>query len=379
MNRRLKLACVLLAVAALLASCGEDSGTSPEDTTPPTVTQMSPADGATDVGLITYLEMTFSEPMDPATITPSTFGVTDRSMPGFVEYDEEKRTASFIPDTFYAANTGYRLTVSGDIADEAGNTLGSPDTVEFQTGPFDVDHLDDYFEPNEETAEAVEVEVSHRYRSLTLNTGDDDDFFAVTVDDTVKLRLHTMIKASELSYSFWFYYKRDDGKSYTMRYLGNPSPGDSVAGLHYTFLPGTYYIAFSASSLEAGHLLYDFALTEEDPCQDDQYEDNDFRDEAVEVSTGYLYGRACCDDMDYFSMHLEDGEAITLTLTATAGLSEHGSGIFIQDIYGEGQVLVIDYTDPKSCSYTATESGTHTFCVWFLDDGISYELHIDVS
>ncbi len=48
------------------------------DTTPPTVTAVSPGIGATDVPITSTLTATFSEAMDASTINTSTFTLKDR-------------------------------------------------------------------------------------------------------------------------------------------------------------------------------------------------------------------------------------------------------------------------------------------------------------
>ncbi len=129
-----KLAAMILVLALVsLSSCGDsDSGGSGPDTTPPEISQVSIADGATGVGLVEQLRVTFSEPMDEATITETSLVVAGRSATGYIDYDEATRTASFTPDTLYAINTPHQLIVTEDVTDAEGNALAS----EHSTAPI---------------------------------------------------------------------------------------------------------------------------------------------------------------------------------------------------------------------------------------------------
>ena len=64
------------------AAAGTYTATYAADTTRPTVTSTSPANGATGVSQSTTVTATFSEPMDPTTITTSTFALRDAAQYG---------------------------------------------------------------------------------------------------------------------------------------------------------------------------------------------------------------------------------------------------------------------------------------------------------
>ncbi|MDE2565227.1 MAG: DUF3494 domain-containing protein [Burkholderiales bacterium] len=111
------------------------------DLVAPTVTGVSPADASTGTCLGTAVSVTFSKPMDPASLTSASFGVTAGgvSVPGSVGYDAPTRVASFVPTSAagLAAGTAYVATVksgSGGAADLAGNTLASDRVWRFTTG-----------------------------------------------------------------------------------------------------------------------------------------------------------------------------------------------------------------------------------------------------
>ncbi|GAA0657960.1 hypothetical protein GCM10010193_05790 [Kitasatospora atroaurantiaca] len=107
-----------------------------QDTTAPTVTGTSPANGATGVAPSAAVRFSFGEPLDPATVTAST--VTLRvsggaAVAGSVAYDSTTSSAVFTPGSALALTTGYTATVQG-VKDIAGNVLASPYSVSFTTG-----------------------------------------------------------------------------------------------------------------------------------------------------------------------------------------------------------------------------------------------------
>jgi len=85
------------------------------DTTAPTVTGTIHANGATNVAINTKVGATFSEGMDPATITSENFtlkeSVTGTAVDGVVSYTGVN--AVFIPLRDLASNTSYTVTVKG--------------------------------------------------------------------------------------------------------------------------------------------------------------------------------------------------------------------------------------------------------------------------
>jgi len=101
------------------------------DTTPPTVTAVAPADLATGVALNTAISATFSEPMNAATITSSTFSL-DNGLTGTVTYTGT--TATFTPTSGLAYSTTYTATIATAVTDVAANPLASVKTWSFTTG-----------------------------------------------------------------------------------------------------------------------------------------------------------------------------------------------------------------------------------------------------
>ena len=106
------------------------------DTTPPTVTSVSPAAGTTGVATGTTVKATFSEPVQAATITTGTFTLQDAAgttVPATVAYDSASQTATLTPSAALAASTTYTAKVSV-VKDIAGNTMTAPFTWSFTTG-----------------------------------------------------------------------------------------------------------------------------------------------------------------------------------------------------------------------------------------------------
>ncbi len=111
------------------------------DTTPPTVTAVSPLAGAAGVCLSKAVSASFSEAMDPATVNTTTFTVTDAGLavPGSVSYDAAAQVATFVPSAaagFAASRTFTATIVAGasGVKDLAGNALAANLVWTFGTG-----------------------------------------------------------------------------------------------------------------------------------------------------------------------------------------------------------------------------------------------------
>ena len=111
------------------------------DTAAPTVTAISPADGATTIGRSVNITATFSEAMDAATIGASSFelrGPSNVLVPAVVTYNATNRKATLDPTSTLAAATTFTVTVMGGasdprVKDAAGNALAASRTWSFTT------------------------------------------------------------------------------------------------------------------------------------------------------------------------------------------------------------------------------------------------------
>jgi hypothetical protein len=111
------------------------------DTTRPTIAARTPASNATGVARSGTVTVRFSEAMDPATITATTFTLRTATggvfVPRSVSYDAATFTATLTPSTPLAASTRYTASVTGGTAgvrDVAGNTMSSTSSWSFTTG-----------------------------------------------------------------------------------------------------------------------------------------------------------------------------------------------------------------------------------------------------
>lgn len=104
------------------------------DTTAPTVSATVPLDASSGAAVNANITATFSEVMDPSTITAGTItlqrGTT--AVSGTVSY--LGTTATFKPTSNLAASTVYSVTVSTGAKDLAGNALAVAKTWSFTTG-----------------------------------------------------------------------------------------------------------------------------------------------------------------------------------------------------------------------------------------------------
>jgi hypothetical protein len=111
------------------------------DTTPPTVTANTPANGATGVATGTTATATFSEAINPATINTATFELRDPGsalVTATVAYNSSTLTATLTPGNPLAPATTYTATVRGGatdprVKDVAGNALAAPSSWSFTT------------------------------------------------------------------------------------------------------------------------------------------------------------------------------------------------------------------------------------------------------
>jgi hypothetical protein len=113
-------------------------GNSPLDTTPPTVSSVVPADGATNVQGRGAVSATFSEAINPTTVTASSFTVHDASGNAVAAtVSSSGSTVTLTPSAPLAGRTTYTATLaggSGGIEDLAGNSLAADDAWSFTTG-----------------------------------------------------------------------------------------------------------------------------------------------------------------------------------------------------------------------------------------------------
>lgn len=95
-------------------------------TSPLRVIATYPSMGERNARGMIQVSATFSNPMNPASITTNTFSVKENlgsAVSGTVTYGNN--TATFIPFTTLAEDSTYAVTISGSVRDGYGNSLGS--------------------------------------------------------------------------------------------------------------------------------------------------------------------------------------------------------------------------------------------------------------
>lgn len=102
------------------------------DTSAPTVLSVSPADGSTEVALNANFGVAFSEAMNPASITASTF-LVDNGVVGTVTYDASSQTAIFVPSAPLAYGTTYTATLTTGMQDAVGLPMAADFTWSIST------------------------------------------------------------------------------------------------------------------------------------------------------------------------------------------------------------------------------------------------------
>jgi hypothetical protein len=122
-------------VGTAVAGCG-DAGSGPpvpSDTVAPRVADLFPVPLARDVSQDAIITVTFSEPINPATVGVASFLVRRGfdTLPGTYAFGDS--TASFIPAERLEPVTGYSVALSRGIRDPAGNQLDRDTVWAFQT------------------------------------------------------------------------------------------------------------------------------------------------------------------------------------------------------------------------------------------------------
>ena len=99
------------------------------DTTAPTIIFTNPASGVINVPTNATVNATFSEAMDPSTISAATFTVAASGVPaisGTYAYDLQTNIATFKPSSNLIPNTTYIADITNGATDLAGNKLVVP-------------------------------------------------------------------------------------------------------------------------------------------------------------------------------------------------------------------------------------------------------------
>jgi hypothetical protein len=104
---------------------------------PLTITSTSPANYASGISLTPAVQIVFGEPLDPATVGPSTFALASgkTNLPVNITYDATKNVVSLTPAGVLSPQTTYTVTVGAAVRNTVENPLGTPSSFSFTTIP----------------------------------------------------------------------------------------------------------------------------------------------------------------------------------------------------------------------------------------------------
>ncbi|WP_323750994.1 Ig-like domain-containing protein [Marinobacter sp.] len=124
--------------ASLLAGCGGSSDSAsteqaPADTTPPSVTSVTPAAGMTDVQRDVELTASFNEDMLGTSVSDRTvhLSLNGSDVPASVTFDGASNVATLTPEKPLSLLGHYQVTLDAAVADLSGNGLSSSVTSSF--------------------------------------------------------------------------------------------------------------------------------------------------------------------------------------------------------------------------------------------------------
>ncbi|HEY5822910.1 MAG TPA: Ig-like domain-containing protein, partial [Cyclobacteriaceae bacterium] len=126
-----------LLLVLFAGGCNKDDDATPDpdttDTAKPTVTLADPLNSATGVVVTKSIAITFSEALDPTTISASTFTLKQgtTSVAGTVDYTGN--IATFKPTADLSFSTIYTFTITTGVKDIAGNALATNHVGSFTT------------------------------------------------------------------------------------------------------------------------------------------------------------------------------------------------------------------------------------------------------
>jgi hypothetical protein len=134
------------------------------DVVPPTVTAVTPPDGATNVDRQSTITVTFSEPMSRASLTASSLRVTAAGSPvaTALTIASDDRSVTLTPTSPLAVDTLFTATVETAVTDRAGNALAAPFASSFRTSAPDTSgpRVDSIDPPHQATGVSTTAPVS---------------------------------------------------------------------------------------------------------------------------------------------------------------------------------------------------------------------------
>lgn len=122
--------------AVFTTTTGNYAATYTIDTTPPTVTVLTPANGATNVSPIDDVVAVVSKPLDPSTVNTNTVLLQNGNVivPAVITYDAANRKVTINPSDTLTASTTYTVRLTTGLKDLSGNALAGEYISSFTTG-----------------------------------------------------------------------------------------------------------------------------------------------------------------------------------------------------------------------------------------------------
>jgi hypothetical protein len=122
---------------------------------------------------------------------------------------------------------------------------------------------------------------------------------------------------------------------------------------------------------------YEVEFSTSEPCADDEYEDNDFRDEAKPISPGLHENLSGCYlDKDWYSIPVISGQTFTMTVntgdyTGTRRVRAYEPG--------GGQFYTTNSNNPISDSIEITADGTLDLAFEVWADDVIYDMELTLT
>lgn len=376
--RRLLSVVAMFLVVLWPAGCGDDNPEDPGDPTPPEVVSSTPPSGSENLRLLQAFEVEFSEAMDPGSFHQGSVRIEDRGPSLHLSYDEISHTLRAQPESLLASDADLRFMIEGAASQDGGEL--EIFSIEFSTGAFDCEHLADRFEPNEDIDSAVPIELDTLVPALSTCSEDVDIFsFTVAEESMVTARVYVTHEENDpeadyehTSWAIHWYY----AENMSLTTLGAWAITGQETPFHYSFLPGTYFVKLFGHYEEVD-VIYDLILEASPACNDDIYEDNDFREFAAEITPGVHMLRGCYVDTDWYRLPVETGQILDVQMDAFdaiglryLALSEPGG-----DSISSGTVQ----DNPLSGQMEITADGEAMIRVQFWSDDVDYELSIGLG
>ena len=345
---------------------------------PPAVILTSPADQATDVSPFPTIEVWFSDAMDVASIDTPNFhidGVSSRA----IFYDTVERAAILYPAAILGELRQYEVHVGAGVKDDLGIPMGQEVAFSFTTGPMDCGHLADRYEPNDEIASAAPISSDGFYPGLTSCGGSERlDFYTFTLTQPQKVKVTIEAADADTEQVAWaINFERQDGSAYSS--MGTSLGAGQHCSIYHTFLPGTYWLKTGKYNADSHIVAYHLVLEELPPAPDDQYEDNDFFDQATPIQTGLYQGlRGAYVDADYYAIALAAGQTLTVTVTevTSTGTTRRLAILDPDEVVRTGHT---DQVNPAVESWTAATTGTYRMEVRWWQDNVIYDMNVQVE